>query len=133
MSHTLLSISILILPKKFLYYIIKLYADLMFYDLKKKHKSLNGKETHNLFVKIKMIFSGVYGASHFRREGLAQLHEAGLVAHAQQRSFNRHAVGSRAAYRANDVGRHRSVCKRGSLCGFGCKRGVLAQVLASVD
>jgi hypothetical protein len=48
--HFLLSLSIVFLPKAVLFLIIRVYANLIFYSLEKKHKVKKGKQKHNLFV-----------------------------------------------------------------------------------
>ena len=51
MVNFLLSLSVLVLPKSVLFYVVKKYADLRFYGLVKKYSSKTGKQRHNLFVK----------------------------------------------------------------------------------
>ena len=46
----LFSLSILFIPKTVLFPIIRVYADLRFYSLKKNHKIKKGKQKHNIFV-----------------------------------------------------------------------------------
>ena len=46
----LLSLSVVLLPKAILFSFIKVYADLRFNSLKKKHKVKKGKQKHNLFA-----------------------------------------------------------------------------------
>ena len=50
-ANFLLSLSVLVLPRSFLFYVIKKYADLKFYSLVKKYKSTTDKQRHSLFVK----------------------------------------------------------------------------------
>ena len=51
MANFLLSLSVLVLPRSVLFYLIKKYANLKFYSLVKKYKSTTDKQRHNLFVK----------------------------------------------------------------------------------
>ena len=46
----LFSLSVLFIPKVVLFSIIRVYADLRFYVLKKNHKVKKGNQKHNLFV-----------------------------------------------------------------------------------
>ena len=48
--HFLFSLSILFLPKSILLFIIKMYADIKFYFLKKENKAKKDKEIPNLFM-----------------------------------------------------------------------------------
>ena len=46
----LLSLSVLFMPKAVLFSVIRVYADLRFYVLKKNHKVKKGKQKHNIFA-----------------------------------------------------------------------------------
>ena len=47
----LFSLSVLFLPKSVLFPIIRVYADLRFYVLKKNHKVKKGKQEHNIYLR----------------------------------------------------------------------------------
>ncbi len=54
----LLSLSVLFLPKAVLFSIVRVYADLRFYVLKKNYKVKKGKQKHNLFANQSAVSTG---------------------------------------------------------------------------